>query len=210
MIKGHSTYLLGISGSSPESRLHYGYMMEKAVLRATSMGLASCWIGYFDHSYFDEIKTGKGFEIPSIVILGYAEEKQSRADRITRFAVNASKRLEWQKLFFDFGTGIPLNPDISGTYSLSFEMVRLAPSAGNTQPWRIYSDDGAGEFHFFKKPVSARYEERGLHDIDLGIAAAHFEMASENKGLPGTWIRMPGIYVRHAEDTQYVITWKCG
>jgi hypothetical protein len=210
MITGHNTYVLGSSKSSPDARVHYGYIMEKVVLKATEIGVSSCWIGYFDASHFSVVSSETGYEIPGIVILGYQDERRSRAERITRFAVKASQRFEWQKLFFDFNSGIPLNPDTSNVYSLSLEMVRLAPSAGNTQPWRIFSDDYSGEFHFFKKPVSRRYEERGLHDIDLGIAIAHFELASEYKELPGIWIRKPGISVSYANDLQYVITWKCG
>lgn len=210
MITGHNTYVLGSSKSLPDSRVHYGYILEKVVLKATEIGVSTCWIGYFDASFFSEISIEKGYEIPSIVILGYEGERQSRAERITRFAVSASQRLEWQKLFFDFNSGIPLNPDTSNEYSLSFEMVRLAPSAGNTQPWRILSDNVSGEFHFFKKPVSKRYEERGLHDIDIGIAMAHFELSSEYIGLSGTWIKKSGISASHANDLQYVITWKCG
>jgi nitroreductase len=204
MIRGHNTYLLGVSRSVPEARVHYGYLMEKAVLRATGIGIATCWIGYFDDQYFDEIKTVKGFDIPSIVILGYPEEKQSRADRITRFAVSASKRIEWQKLFFDHKSGLPLNPEKSEGYAVPLEMVRLAPSAGNTQPWRVFFDD-SGSFHFFKEPVSRRYEDRGLHDIDMGIALSHFELASLSCGLQGKWVRHPSGSMGHGDPLQYAV-----
>jgi nitroreductase len=209
MIKGHNTYVLGLSGCLPDSRVHYGYLMEKVVLKAAEIGIATCWIGYFDESYFDEIMVGEGFEIPGIVILGYPVDRLSRVEKITRFAVNASQRFEWEKLFFDFRTGTPLNSDPVADYAFPLEMVRLAPSAGNTQPWRIFYDSVEREFHFFKKPVSRRYEEKGLHDIDLGISLAHFELASDFKALKGTWIKTVGLKTDNTKDLQFVMTWRC-
>jgi hypothetical protein len=34
-IQGHNTYILGTSKSSIDSRINYGYLLEKAVLKAT-------------------------------------------------------------------------------------------------------------------------------------------------------------------------------
>jgi len=209
MIQGHNTYLLGTSRSSMDSRIHYGYLMEKVVLKATEIGVATCWIGYFDAAYFNEINIEKGFEIPGIVILGYPEHKQTRLDKLARFASDASKRMNWERLFFKFSNLMPLKPDLIQDYSDSFEMVRLAPSSGNTQPWRILFDEIAREFHFFKKPVSNRYEKKGLHDIDLGIALAHFELTSFYNDLSGNWIKYIKEELDSIHDLQYIITWKC-
>jgi hypothetical protein len=88
-------------------------------------------------------------------------------------------------------------------------MVRLAPSSGNTQPWRIFFNDTTQEFHFFKKPISKRYEEKGLHDIDLGIALSHFELTSLYNNLSGSWIKYIPNNLDSIDDLQYIITWKC-
>jgi hypothetical protein len=87
-------------------------------------------------------------------------------------------------------------------------MVRLAPSSGNTQPWRVFLDDTANEFHFYKKPVSGRYEAKGLHEIDMGIAMCHFELVSLYKGLSGGWIRLEKERVKAIDDFRYIMTWK--
>jgi nitroreductase len=207
-IQGHNTYLLGTSKSSVDSRVNYGYLMEKVVLKATETGISTCWIGYFDHTYFNEIITDNGFEIPGIVILGYSKERQTNSEKFTRFAVNASKRLEWEKLFFNYRSGTPLKPDLVKEYYDSLEMVRLAPSSGNTQPWKIFFDDAIKEFHFFKKPVNERYEKIGLHDIDLGIALSHFELTSFYNNLSGSWMKYPKEEIISNNDMQYIITWK--
>ena len=209
MIQGHHTYLLGTSKSSAESRVHYGYLMEKVVLKATEIGISTCWIGYFDDTYFNEINIEKGFEIPGIVILGYPKNEETNLGKFIRFAVNASGRISWDKLFFNYNSGSPLKPDMVQKYSHSLEMVRLAPSSGNTQPWRVFFNDTTREFHFFKKPISKRYEEKGLHDIDLGIALSHFELTSLYNKLSGSWIKHAKNNPGSIDDLQYIITWEC-
>jgi hypothetical protein len=103
----------------------------------------------------------------------------------------------------------PLTPEYVKKYSDSLEMVRLAPSSGNTQPWRVFFDDTTNEFHFFKKSISKRYELRGLHDIDIGIALCHFELTSLRNGLSGNWLKHAKENVDSIDDLQYIMTWKC-
>jgi hypothetical protein len=208
-IKGHNTYLLGISKSTTESRVNYGYLLEKVLLKATEIGISTCWIGYFDPTYFEEVIIDNEFEIPSLVILGYSDGKQTNLDKLSRFTVNASKRLSWDKLFFNYNSNLPLMPGSIKSYSDSLEMVRLGPSSGNTQPWRIYLDDMTNEFHFFKKPIKKSYEEKGIHDIDMGIALSHFELTSLHSGLSGSWIKHAKEEVNSIADLQYIMTWKC-
>jgi hypothetical protein len=207
MIKGHTAYILGTSKSTAASRVSYGYLLEKIVLKATEMNLATCWVGYFDYAYFKEVHIEDGFDIPSIVIVGYSEERQSFTEKTIRFALNAPKRNNWNMLFFNYKSKKPLAPESVKKYGDSLEMVRLAPSSGNTQPWRVFFDDTSNEFHFFKKPISNRYELRGLHDIDMGIALCHFELTSLQNGLSGSWLKHENV--SSIDDIQYVMTWKC-
>jgi nitroreductase len=207
IIRGHHTYILGKSKATITSRVNYGYLMEKIVLKATEMNLATCWVGYFDKNYFNEIDIENGYEIPSIVVVGYSEEQHSFVDKVARLVVSASKRKDWDKLFFNYESKTPINSDFSSHYSDSLEMVRKAPSSGNTQPWRIYFDSIENEFHFFKKSINKWYEARGLHDIDMGIALCHFELTSHYNGLSGKWIKKSDIEL--SNDLQYIMTWKC-
>lgn len=216
-IKGNKTYLLGTIKDDPIARLNYGYLMEKVVLRATELGVASCWVGYFDHDYFNDIVLEKGFVIPGLVVIGYAAEKKTIPEKFMRYAIGASQRLPWEKLFFNYNTLVPLstatiNKNSTCTlqkYSDSLEMLRLAPSASNTQPWRIFFDEKSDEFHFFKKPKNRIYESMGMHELDMGIAMAHFELASLNNGLNGSWITYSAIKTAQVPDElQYIISWK--
>jgi len=209
MIQGHNTYVLGVSKSIIDSRVNYGYLLEKIVLKATEMGISTCWIGYFDYGFFNGISVEEGFEIPALIIAGYSEDKQPYLDKFVRYAINASKRTGWDKLFFDYKLRTPLNPEQVIKYSDSLEMLRLAPSSGNTQPWRVFFDEIENEFHFFKKPISKRYESRGLHDVDMGIALSHFELMSLQNELSGRWLKYADGIVKSMDDLQYIKTWKC-
>jgi len=208
-IKGHNTYIAGKSKATQNSRVNYGYLMEKVILKATEMNISTCWIGYFDASFFNEISIEPGYEIPGIVIIGHSDERPSLLDKFSRFSVNASKRHDWGKLFFDYKLKTPLTAGLIQKYSDSLEMLRLAPSAGNTQPWRVFFNYTTDEYHFFKKPINERYEKDGLHDIDMGIALAHFELTTLYKGLSGRWIKHTDEIISSFNDMQYIISWKC-
>jgi nitroreductase len=210
IIKGHSAYVMGASKASVTSRVNYGYLMEKVVLKATEMNIATCWVGYFDPEYFNaDIKIEKGYEIPSIVIIGYPTAAPSLLDKVVRFSAKSAKRQAWGALFFNYHSKAALSPESVKKYSDSLEMVRLAPSSGNTQPWRVFLDDTVNEFHFYKKLVSRKYEAKGLHEVDVGIAMSHFELASVYNGLSGGWIRLEKERVKAMDDFRYIATWKC-
>jgi hypothetical protein len=209
MIHGHNTYLLGTSKSSLYSRVNYGYLMEKIILKATEMKISTCWIGIFDHTYFKEVPVKEGYEIPGIVIIGYPGDQQTNQERFIRRSLSSATRDNWDKLFFSYNSKFPINQDLPREFYDSLEMVRLAPSSGNTQPWRIYFDNTSNEFHFFKKTINKRYESRGLHDIDLGIALCHFELTSFRNGISGRWLKLENEYVSSIDDLQYIKTWKC-
>jgi hypothetical protein len=206
IISNHSCYILGKVKNDSTSRMSYGYVVEKIVIKATALGLNSCWVGYFDSEYFTEIKLSSEFEIPSIVIIGY-EGKSSLGDKVLKFSVKSSKRKEWDQLFFAENLSTPLKPKSSGFYEDALEMLRLAPSSGNTQPWRVIMDHNGKSFHFFKKIVSPKYESMGLHDVDMGIALAHFELIAKQYRISGKWERIQNIFQPITDDIKYMISW---
>jgi hypothetical protein len=208
-IKGHNNFILGTVKSSLESRVNYGYLMEKIVLKATEMNISTCWVGYFNYGFFSELSIKDGFDIPGLVVIGYPGEEEITLKKIVKLILNKQKRFSWDKLFFSYLQKTPLRPEYIKKYSDSLEMVRLAPSSGNTQPWRVFFNDTTNEFHFYKKSISKMYELRGLHDIDMGIALSHFELATAQNELSGSWYSYKDEDISTIDDLQYIITWKC-
>lgn len=207
-ITNHHSYILGKTKNTADARMSYGYLLEKIVLQATGLGLSTCWMGYFDPEYFSEIELAGDETIPSIVITGYAEEKRPVKERMIRMAVRASYRKPWNELFFSGNMHKPLTEKEAGPYAEALEMARLAPSSGNTQPWRVLRQEGSSIFHFYKKVIKASYEERGLHDVDLGIFMAHFEGMNASRQLEGKWEKLEKPLLQVAEGLEYKLSWK--
>jgi nitroreductase len=185
----------------------FGYILEQIVLKATDMDLGTCWIGYFNPPYFYEVQLCPGEVFPAIIILGYPAEKATHADifKIRLFAGGGNRR-KWDKLFFIKDFNNPLTKDVAGIFCEPLEMLRLAPSSGNTQPWRVVKEADANIFHFYKQVVSFHYELKKLHNIDIGIAMCHFDLVAGNAGLYGTWEDLnPDI--KMSGNTEYIISW---
>ena len=62
---------------------------------------------------------------------------------------------------------------------------------------------------FQYNPILGRYELRGLHDIDMGIALSHFELTSLQNGQSAIWLKHSNENVSSIDDLQYIRTWKC-
>ncbi len=188
-----------IGGSIQKSKLafeSYGYLVEHLILKATEMGLATCWLGYFNLNYFKKIELAADEIFPAVCVVGYAAEKGF-----------ASSRKKWGNLFFikDFKTS--MSAIVAGNYSEPLDMLRLAPSAGNLQPWRVVKEKNKNVFHFYKKRLDREYEKRKLHNIDIGIAMCHFELAAKKNDLDGNWEKLKQSIIPIPERTEYIISW---
>lgn len=211
-IRNPTAFLIGAVRPEGKALEGFGYLMEKAVLFATDLGLGTCWLGgFFTRSSFSRaIRLGGKEVIPAVIALGYRASPTAEADVFRRIAGGA-QRLPWEQLFFRDTFGIPLARDQAGPYAEPLEMVRLAPSASNKQPWRIVRD-GAG-FHFYvQRSPGYRTAIRlarvvDLQRVDLGIALCHFGLTAAEMGLPGAWQnRDPGIE-KPNDQTEYVASW---
>ena len=70
----------------------------------------------------------------------------------------------------------------------AFEMVRLAPSAVNKQPWRLVKSGNA--VHFYEKRSKGFISADGsdMQKIDMGIALCHFKKGLEEKGIEAEFV----------------------
>ena len=127
--------------------------------------------------------------MPCVSPLGYPAAKMSMRETLMRRAAKADERQNWDALFFDGDFGTPLreeNEDVKA----ALEMVRLAPSAVNRQPWRVVRVGRA--YHFYLKHAKGYVSEAtgDLQKVDMGIALCHFltgaagDFKREDPGLP--------------------------
>ncbi len=179
MIKGACDFFLVGFGDGDAAALSAGFRFEQVVLRAWQLGLGTCWIA----ATFRESDFGAGESWPAGVKLkvvcpvGTAAGK-SIVERIARLAAGSKNRKPFDKLFFygDFSHPVPG----SDRYRESLEMVRLAPSSTNSQPWRALV--AGGKVHFYCRPNS-RWSV-----LDCGIGLCHFYETERFHGRSGRFL----------------------
>ncbi|MHA2037013.1 MAG: nitroreductase family protein [Promethearchaeota archaeon] len=208
-IKGVQDFIVGAVEKSQYSLEHYGYLMETIILTATDLGLGTCWIGgLFNRSLFSEkISCNPEEIIPAITAIGHAAQKTIK-EKIIRSFAKADKRMPWDDLFFNGNLSFPIINNEIGDYSKLLEMIRIGPSAGNKQPWRIIKIRDKKTFHFFTiNPKDGRFLQYSkFRPLDIGIAVCHFDLVARELGIVGNWMfenpQIPGT-----EDLLYKITW---
>jgi nitroreductase len=65
-----------------------------------------------------------------------------------------------------------------------FEAVRLAPSGMNGQPWYFVVDGGKIHVYYKRSLGGLAGKLYSLTSLDVGIALAHLDVASEHEGKP--------------------------
>ena len=208
LLKNPPCFFYGAGMPSSTFYLSYGYLLERTVLFITDMGLGACWVGGYrtDRPLVADPQTG--FQVGAIVAFGYAAPKQAIMERTIHGFIRPHKRKPSSELFFYVDFDTPFAVDISEAYANAFEMVRIAPSAANLQPWRLVVAESLHTIHFYrwKTAASKFYERKQLQRIDLGIAMCHLELALFDAGITGEWvIEDPAI----ANDTtEYIVSWR--
>ncbi len=209
VIKGARLYLLGAAKEEEGFLEDLGYCMEKAVLKATALGLGTCWLGgTFRRSAFAEkMDLGPEELLPAITPLGYAREEISTADRLLRFSAGSRKRKPFHELFFAADGKTPLTEERAGSFHDALQAVRMGPSASNRQPWRIIQEVD-NVYHLYLKENKLYNRMMGkirIQSLDMGIAMCNFELVACDQNLPGHWVvdgpqrSLPGL--------QYVASW---
>ena len=197
MIKGaEDFFLLGIAPDE-DSALSAGFRFEQVVLKAWEEGLGTCWIAAtFKWSDFDKNETWPdGEELKVICPVGKAE-KPSVKEKLTRLTLGSKNREDFDKLFFfeNFSTPVPKD----NVFREALEMLRIAPSSTNSQPWRVLV---SGDIvHFYYKPKS----EASV--LDTGIGICHFYETENFYGRKGTFSKMTDVPVP-PDNWKYLVSY---
>jgi hypothetical protein len=214
-IQGANTFVIGAAKPEGKWLEDFGYLMETIILYLTNLGLGTCWLGgSFTRSSFGRRISLKDDEhIPTVTATGeFADPAKARRGLIRRFA-RGEDRLPWEELFFDRGFDHTLSPASAGADQLALEMVRLAPSASNKQPWRIVKDGDAFNFYLQRTPgyrESLLKKVLGIFDlqrVDMGIAMCHFALAEAELDHKGEWRDDPLPIQTTDPLTEFIASW---
>lgn len=213
-IKHPAGFIIGAMGISAKNLEDFGYVMEQIVLLATDLGVGTCWLGgSFQQSNFAKAMQCAADEtVPAAISIGYPAEKPSWRDKLIHVMIDTKKRFPWEHLFFLDSFHAPLTEAQAGQYVAPLEMLRLAPSASNKQPWRIVKNESI--FHFYLQRTM-KYDPKGkgwfqmadMQRMDIGIAMCHFELTARELGLQGTWRIADPILASLPKETEYIATW---
>jgi nitroreductase len=214
-IKGATGFIVGAARPAPKDMEDYGYLLERAVLAATGIGLSTCWLGgtFSKSAFARKIGTTGGEVVPAVVATGYAAEGAREADKLRRRA-GSDRRLPFEQLFFDEKLGQSLAPADAAGYAEVLEAVRWAPSASNKQPWRVLRL--GDRWHFYLQRTKGYGKGSGVYSllkladlqrVDMGIAMCHFELVARERGLPGRWTIEPPASGALAEGMEYTVSW---
>lgn len=138
--------------------------------------------------------------------IGYAAGKKSVTENLMRKTLKSDKRKPWEEIFFWDSFENPLSKEEANEYLNPLEMLRLAPSATNAQPWRVVKKQGS--YHFFETHKSnASEEEIMIKKVDLGIALSHFHQTALENGLTGNFEKQSDLKIDVPDNTNYIISW---
>lgn len=174
-----------------ETKEHYienaGCIGEDIILKATELGVDSCWITFENSDLIKEklnISTDK--EVTAIIALGYNANADKKVVNPTKTGENYSKskleivssntsyRLGVEEVVFmkEWGKNATVEELEERAILDAFHYARMAPSTLNRQPWRFIVDDGIVVLTVRKDEHTNSYEER----IDAGIVMLYFEV----------------------------------
>jgi nitroreductase len=213
MIIGPRNFIAGVVARRPYACVDFGYCLEGIVLRATELGLGTCWIGgaFGRGAIARALGASKDEFVPATTPVGRAAPRPSIQERIVRGSAKARTRKDGSELFFEATKSGALEPlRGAGAWTEILEAVRMGPSASNKQPWRLVLDKRAGEALHLVMHEDQRYNnmlgEVKLQELDMGIAMRHVEVAASALGIKGAWSRLDVDPISLEEPDRYIAT----
>lgn len=186
-------FLIATSETSEGYLENVGYILEQIVLKLTTQGIATCWIGGHvkDENLFKVMDIPKE-HVPAIMVCIGLPENPEKWQRNSEETI---KRKPISEIFMG---------NLDPNWQWIMEAVRLAPSSGNTQPWRFLRANKEVTHLFMAKPnLLMRKIFQKVNRIDMGIALGHVLVASEHLGKIVEYTRMD-LPVR--KDQDYILS----
>ncbi|MBS4539123.1 nitroreductase family protein [Clostridium sp. D2Q-11] len=182
-------YLLATSEEKDGYLENIGFILENIIIELTKLGLGTCWIGSAikGEDIYNKLQVKEG-HIPMIVVsLGYPDEE-----------IKTHKRLDKEEIF---------KGDFDESWEQILDLVRVSPSAVNSQPWRFYKKEDVIDMYIEGKPFSFKgLFLKKMNIIDAGIALSHFKKALDMKHIYYEITRGPYLDIKnHTYITSIVL-----
>lgn len=209
VIRGASSFIVSAVENGAMGLEELGYELEKLVLYATSLGLGTCWLGgtFKKGEFAKAIELKEGELLPIVSPIGYPSENGSIIGSLLRLAAGSKNRKGWEEMFFKDNFDEKLTEGTAGTYASALEMLRLAPSASNKQPWRVVKD--GDKFHFYLSHTKGYSTGLGfdMQRIDIGIGMCHFDLTLQEAGIIGNWKKCEPASKPLDDSVEYIVSW---
>lgn len=149
-----------------------GYMGEELVLKLTQLKIGTCWVGSIgEKSIPESLKIKENHEYIITIALGYCDDE---------FYIEPERKS--RKTYSEFVEG-EYQPELITV----FKSIEKAPSAMNSQPWVLLSEDNMIHFYLRNPNIFTKKMLKNFNHIDMGIAMKHFEIEMNELGKEFTW-----------------------
>lgn len=208
VVLGADTYVGAKVPRIPNSEIAFGYDFEQLVLYAHSLGIGTVWLAAtIDRPAFEKAMEVKDNEVmPAVTPIGYPASKRSVRESLMRKALKADERFPFETLFFKNSFSEPMAQDDAEPFKEALEMVRLAPSAGNKQPWRVIICGNTAHFYEKKTKSLSQNALGDIQKVDIGIALLHFALMIEEAGISGSFLA-DDPKLKQEADMEYIISY---
>lgn len=180
-------YLVIYSEEKDRAMMNAGYLMEQMSLYLCSRGLGSCFVG--TPLLKKKYARRNGKKLMAVLAFGKAKgsctRKPIEAKRLSLGELCVYKEMprQWMKQLL--------------------EAARMAPSSGNSQPWRFVVFDN--RIHIFSKKHASDRLGR-FDELNFGIMFAHMMVVAEELWLDVDLIRLEEISQKNFPNSQYMLS----
>lgn len=208
-------YIIAVSQDRPGYMENLGFRMEQLILAATGLGLGTCWIGgMFVEEGLHHLVPDLGADelIVALTPLGYEDDSQSArmAHQLMRWGHErpSGERKPLEEIVSQDTWSVPWSGE-DRTWNRVLELVQLAPSWANVQPWHLVVSGQTIILAVSRTPPKGDQVVRPYYRLDGGIAMSHLHLAALAAGWSGHWIapaaNEPYLRTRYAIPNEYDI-----
>ena len=182
-------YLVLMVEDKPYAMQEAGYLAEQVVLYMTTKGIGTCYQG---NAKADGLEVPAGMKPAMIIAFGMPDGSPYRPE-------SKAKRLELNEI-------CSFKEAVSDDVNTLLRAARMAPSALNTQPWRMVAY--GNRIHIFSRKKYGLGYNADLQKFDIGIMLSHIAVAAEELWIQVSLKEMDTVSLKSfsLKNNEYVTT----